>query len=137
MIIRNIIQSEVFYTIKNVKWALFERNNCYATVAGNIPGLGKSKKKGKQMGPVVEKVVLPVETDARKLVKYVCGSNINKEGHDIELKDDSEYPEWLWKLNIGKPKTLQEMDPETLEYWRKVRKMAKKRNNELARLRKF
>lgn len=53
------------------------------------------------MGPVIEKVVLPVETDPKVLVTFVCGSNINKEGKDIELKEDTEYPEWLWKLNTG------------------------------------
>lgn len=123
--------------IKNMKWASYGSRSSYATVAGNIQGLGKSKKKGKQMGPVVEKVVLPVETDTKLLVKFVCGSNINKEGKDIELKDDSEYPEWLWKLNTGKPKPIEEVDPGTLEYWRRVRKMGMKRSNELARLRKF
>lgn len=44
---------------------------------------------------------MPVETDAKKLVNFVCGSNILKEGQDIELKPDSEYPDWLWNLNIG------------------------------------
>lgn len=63
--------------------------------------LGKSKKKVAKGGPVVEKSELPVETDAKKLVKFVCGSNILKEGKDVELKPDSEYPEWLWNLNLG------------------------------------
>lgn len=81
---------------------LIDQNIFFFYVAGNIQSLGKAKKKGKQMGPVVEKVVLPVETDAKMLVKFVCGSNINKEGKDIELKEDKEYPEWLWKLNTGK-----------------------------------
>lgn len=64
--------------------------------------LGKSKKKlGGKGGPILEKTELPVETDAQKLVKFVCGSNILKEGQDIELKPNSEYPDWLWKLNIG------------------------------------
>jgi large subunit ribosomal protein L54 len=63
--------------------------------------LGKSKKKMGKGGPVLEKFEIPVETDANKLVKFVCGSNILKEGQDVELKPDSEYPDWLWKLNIG------------------------------------
>lgn len=42
----------------------------------------KKKKVGK-LGPIAEKIVLPVETDASKLVKYVCGSNIYKTGEDI------------------------------------------------------
>lgn len=64
--------------------------------------LGKTKKKaGGKGGPVLEKSELPVETDAKKLISFVCGSNTLKEGHDVELKPDSEYPDWLWKLNIG------------------------------------
>lgn len=63
---------------------------------------GKAKKKLAKVGAIVEKKVLPVETDAHKLVKFVCGSNIKKEGEDIVLKPDSEYPDWLWKLNTGK-----------------------------------
>ena len=50
----------------------------------------------------MERRVLPVETDPEKLVNYVCGSNIMKEGENIKLQPDSEYPEWLWDLNIGK-----------------------------------
>lgn len=64
--------------------------------------MGKSKKKLGKGGPVLEKYELPVETDAKKLVKFVCGSNILKEGQDIELKPDSEYPDWLWNLNISR-----------------------------------
>ncbi|XP_044735437.1 39S ribosomal protein L54, mitochondrial [Chrysoperla carnea] len=97
----------------------------------------KGKKKLGKLGPMVEKKVLPVETDPNKLVNFVCGSNIFKEGKDIELKPDSEYPEWLWKLNIGKPLTLDELDPETKQYWRKLRKMGLKRNNQLAKVKKL
>lgn len=50
----------------------------------------------------MEKVKLPVETDAKRLVTHLCGSNLLAEGgEDIELKPDSEYPEWLWNLHIG------------------------------------
>lgn len=45
---------------------------------------------------------LPVETDAKRLVTHLCGSNLLAEGgQDIELKPDNEYPEWLWNLHIG------------------------------------
>lgn len=67
-------------------------------------GLG-AKKAGKgaggKLGSVVQKIVLPVETDPVKLVNYVCGSNILKEGKDVELKPDSEYPDWLWSIRLG------------------------------------
>lgn len=42
-------------------------------------------KKGGKLGPVVEKKVMPVETDPQKLVNYVCGSNILTKGEDIKV----------------------------------------------------
>ncbi|EAT33961.1 AAEL013771-PB [Aedes aegypti] len=99
--------------------------------------LGSKKKKLGKLGPVVEKKEIPVETDANKLVNFVCGSNVLKTGEDIKLKPDSEYPEWLWSLHVGKPLTLDEMDPESKAYWRKLRRMALQRNNKLAKLKKF
>jgi len=68
--------------------------------AGGIASLGK-KKKFSKLGPVMEKKVIPVETDTQKLVNYVCGSNLLKEGEDVKLKPDDEYPDWLWTLRTG------------------------------------
>jgi len=68
--------------------------------AGGIASLGKKKKLSK-LGPVMEKKVIPVETDTQKLVNYVCGSNLLKEGEDVKLKPDDEYPDWLWTLRTG------------------------------------
>lgn len=50
----------------------------------SIAAAAKKKKLGK-LGPIAEKIVLPVETDAAKLVNYVCGSNILKTGEDIRV----------------------------------------------------
>ncbi|XP_073845185.1 mitochondrial ribosomal protein L54 [Musca autumnalis] len=100
------------------------------------PAAKKLKKLGK-LGPIMEKKVIPVETDANKLVNYVCGSNIYKTGEDIKLKPDSEYPDWLWTLNVDRIIPLEEMDPNTKQYWRRLRKMALRRNNQLAKLKKF
>lgn len=44
----------------------------------------KLKKLGK-LGPIMEKKEIPVETDANKLVNYVCGSNLMKKGEDIKV----------------------------------------------------
>ncbi|XP_066953726.1 large ribosomal subunit protein mL54 isoform X2 [Macrobrachium rosenbergii] len=95
-------------------------------------------KKGKgKLGPALEKVKLPVETDPQKLVGYVCGSNPIKENpEDIRLKDDSEYPEWLWSLRTGKPPPLEEMDPETKQYWRHLRTQVMRKNNILKKARR-
>ncbi|XP_026813790.1 39S ribosomal protein L54, mitochondrial [Rhopalosiphum maidis] len=111
-------------------------SNSYASPSGII-SLGKSKKKLGKGGPVLEKSEIPVETDAKKLINFVCGSNILKEGQDIEIKPNSEYPDWLWNLNIDGPKPLQELDPNTKQYWLRVRKLAMRRNNLLNKLKRF
>lgn len=118
--------------------------------------MAKKKKLGK-VGPVAEKKVIPVETDATKLVNYVCGSNIMKTGEDIkvrkgikslsgteysipiyfQIKPDSEYPDWLWELPLGGPKPLDELDPESKQYWRRLRRSALSRNNKMMKLKKF
>lgn len=72
---------------------------------------------------VSSKIQFPVEKDTNKLVMYVCGSNYLKEGEDIKLKPDSEYPDWLWTLPLT-PTKLEDMDPNTKQYWRKLRKLA-------------
>lgn len=89
-----------------------------------------------------------------------------KEGGEVELKDDSEYPDWLWTLNTGKwplkfcknlsdfnlqwvnvllvhfefvgpALPLDQMDPDTEEYWIKARQLSNKRSTSMMRLRKF
>ena len=102
-------------------------------VAGS---LGKMKKTLKGGGGT-EKKVLPVETDAFKLTKFVCGSNIYKEGQDVELKPDSEYPDWLWTIHIGPPIPLEELDPNTKAYWRRLRKHSLARSNKIRKTKKF
>lgn len=101
-----------------------------------LGGALKKKKMGK-VGTTVEKKILPVETDPAKLVEYCMGLNINKTGEDVKLKPDNEYPDWLWNVRTGPPPTLEEMDPNSKQYWRKIRKMGMRRNNKLHSLRKF
>lgn len=124
-----------------------------------IASLGKKKLKA---GPTLEKKKLPVETDPVKLVTHCCGLNIRKEGEEVKLRDDSEYPDWLWTLNTGKliclqvffskwvftngntntifvgpPKTLDELDPDTEEYWIRAKQISNKRSTRMLRLKKF
>ncbi|CAG9862104.1 unnamed protein product [Phyllotreta striolata] len=117
----------------------FPKKNYAKKDSASVSMLGGAlkKKKGGKLGPVVEKKVLPVETDPEKLVKFVCGSNIYKTGEDVAIKPDSEYPDWLWTLRTGPPPPLEELDPESLEYWKRVRRMAMRRNNQLAKLKRF
>ncbi len=80
---------------------------------------------------------MEVEEDPEKLLKYCCGANYYKEGPEVELKPDSEYPDWLWDLHIGPPKKLEELDPESPQYWRRLKKMDIKRQNKLSKYKKF
>ncbi|KOB67702.1 Mitochondrial ribosomal protein L54 [Operophtera brumata] len=99
-------------------------------------GLGKGKKKGGKLG-AVEKKEMPVEGDPERLVSFVCGSNIYTTGEDVPIKADSEYPEWLWALRTGGARPLAELDPDTKEYWLRVRAAGMRRNNKLRSMRKF
>ncbi|KAJ8670285.1 hypothetical protein QAD02_001544 [Eretmocerus hayati] len=100
--------------------------------------LGKTKKGVKGKGPSPQKKILPVEEDVERLLKYCCGTNILKEGgEDVLLKPKSEYPDWLWKINVGPPPKLEDLDPNTKAYWRKLRKEGMRRNNKLSKLKKF
>ncbi|KAJ8890364.1 hypothetical protein PR048_009872 [Dryococelus australis] len=102
-----------------------------------ISSFGKSKKKLGKLGPMVEKKVLPVETDPHKLVNFVCGSNLMKEGSDVPIKPDSEYPDWLWNLHTGKPLPLEELESDPKRYWRRLRKMALRKNSTMKKLNPF
>lgn len=100
--------------------------------------MAKGKKITKGKGPTAEKKVLPVEEDVNKLLKYCCGTNLLKEGgEDVELKPDSEYPDWLWSIRTGPPPKLEELDPNTKQYWRKLRSLGCRRDNKLKKLRKW
>jgi Mitochondrial ribosomal protein L37 len=56
---------------------------------------------------------------------------------NFQIKPDSEYPDWLWTVHTGPPKTLEELDPETKAYWRRLRTAACRRNNQLQKIKKF
>lgn len=84
----------------------------------------------KKVKPVRQKIEIPVEEDVNKLLNYVCGLNIYKDGEDVKLKPDSEYPEWLWNIRIEKLQ-LSDLDPNTKQYWRLIRKQALRRKNEM------
>lgn len=63
---------------------------------------------------------LDVEEDPHKLVNYCCGANYYKDGEEIKLKADEEYPDWIWKLRLNLPARLSDLDPKTKEYWERL-----------------
>jgi hypothetical protein len=64
-------------------------------------GGAKGGKGGK--GGAMQKAILDVEEDANKLVTEVCGLNYQLETDPVLIKPDSEYPDWLWTINVKRP----------------------------------
>uniref|UniRef100_H2ZFF4 Large ribosomal subunit protein mL54 n=1 Tax=Ciona savignyi TaxID=51511 RepID=H2ZFF4_CIOSA len=78
--------------------------------------IGSDSGRGTKMAKVVVETPKPIR-DTELLVTRCCGLNKYVEGEDPVLKPDEEYPDWLWTIHTGKPKTFLDMDPDTKEYW--------------------
>ena len=83
--------------------------------------------------------MLDVEKDPQKLVNFVCGANYMIEGgEEVPIKPDSEYPDWLFTMNVTRPgPPLEELDPDTIEYWLKVKHMETLKRNRIHKKRGF
>ncbi|KAM4575303.1 large ribosomal subunit protein mL54 [Fundulus diaphanus] len=96
---------------------------------------GYAKKvaaKGKGKGMIKEVLKGPeVCKDPIRLTSYAVGVNIYKQGEDPKLKPPEEYPEWLFQLNVAKAKKLHELEQDTWEYWKRLRKDNIWRHNRL------
>ena len=68
-----------------------------------------------------------METDPEKLVNFCCGANYQADTEPIELKPKSEYPEWLFSMNIKrpKPKSWEMEDKNTKAYFEACKEEAK------------
>ncbi|NWX80425.1 RM54 protein, partial [Alca torda] len=95
-----------------------------------VKSKGKNVPKEALQGP-------EVCTDPAMLATHAMGVNYFKEGPEVALKPDSEYPDWLFKIHLGPPKKLEELDPESMEYWRRLRKYNTWQRNRLKRGKKM
>ncbi|KAL7671677.1 hypothetical protein ACOME3_006575 [Neoechinorhynchus agilis] len=64
-----------------------------------------------------KKTKFPVEDDPHKLLMYCCGTDFLKNSNPVKLKDDSEYPEWLWSLNCSGGPTGDELNEQKIDYF--------------------
>uniref|UniRef100_A0A1I8AFP8 Large ribosomal subunit protein mL54 n=1 Tax=Steinernema glaseri TaxID=37863 RepID=A0A1I8AFP8_9BILA len=79
-----------------------------------------------------------VESDAEKLAKHVCVNYfIQGEEPGPAIQPDSEYPPWLFELNLQAPRPLEDLDPEKdgWTYWRALRKRQVEQARRIAKLR--
>ncbi|KFW11254.1 hypothetical protein N326_08641, partial [Eurypyga helias] len=101
-----------------------------ARVPAAVKSKGKNVPKEGLKGP-------EVCTDPTMLTTYAMGVNYFKEGPEVALKPDSEYPDWLFKIHLGPPKKLEELDPDSIEYWRRLRKYNTWQRNRLKKGKKL
>ncbi|CAB1314070.1 unnamed protein product [Coregonus sp. 'balchen'] len=108
---------------------------CMSNLLYRIPTCGYAKKvaaKGKGKGMVKDVLKGPeVCKDPVKLTSHAVGVNIFKQGDDPALKPPEEYPEWLFQLQLGPPKNIHELEPDSREYWKVLRKEHMLRFNRL------
>uniref|UniRef100_A0A023FNF0 Large ribosomal subunit protein mL54 n=1 Tax=Amblyomma cajennense TaxID=34607 RepID=A0A023FNF0_AMBCJ len=120
MLARSLQRINCSYSWQVLQWSS-TRTYAKKASAAAAAGLNIQTKKKK----------LPVETDPEKLVRFCCGSNILKEGQDVELGPDDAYPSWLWDLPLNGPPPLSEMDPNTAEYWESLHRRARLHQNKM------
>ncbi|XP_029989106.1 large ribosomal subunit protein mL54 isoform X2 [Sphaeramia orbicularis] len=113
---------------------------CQSSLLNQIQARGYAKKatKGKGKGMLKQELVGPeVCKDPVRLTTYAVGVNIYKQGEDPKLKPPEEYPEWLFNPKLRTPKKLHELEPDTWEYWKCLRKENIWRSNRLHKGKKF
>ncbi|XP_077514838.1 mitochondrial ribosomal protein L54 [Amblyomma americanum] len=120
MLVRSLQRINCSYSWHVLQWSS-TRSYAKKAIAAAAAGLNIQTKKKK----------LPVETDPEKLVRFCSGSNIFKEGQDVELGPDDAYPSWLWDLPLNGPPPLSEMDPNTTEYWESLHRRARLHQNKM------
>ncbi|KAJ8374657.1 hypothetical protein SKAU_G00052370 [Synaphobranchus kaupii] len=99
------------YTGHYINGIIYKIQACGYAKKATVKGKGKGMTKEALKGPDVCK-------DPVKLTTHAVGVNIFKQGQDPPLRPHEEYPEWLFQLNLGPPKKLPELDPESRQYWK-------------------
>ncbi|WKX90344.1 hypothetical protein Q1695_009296 [Nippostrongylus brasiliensis] len=78
-----------------------------------------------------------IEEDAEKLANYACINYfVQGEEPGPKLLPDSEYPSWLFELDLRPPRPLEDLDPEKdgWLYWRALRCRQIEQNRRIQKL---
>ncbi|CAI2309185.1 unnamed protein product [Caenorhabditis sp. 36 PRJEB53466] len=78
-----------------------------------------------------------VDQDAEKLATHVCiNAYLQGDEPGPKVLPDSEYPEWLFKLDLRPPREFEDLDPEKdgWLYWRSLRKRQIEQNRRIEKL---
>ncbi|XP_067271875.1 large ribosomal subunit protein mL54 [Pseudorasbora parva] len=125
----------VLHSLKKINFPVLNAYNELFVNAIFIQCRSYAKKpvmKGKGKGMVKEVLKGPeVCKDPEKLCTHAVGVNIFKQGEDPRIKPKEEYPEWLFQLDLGPPKKLNELEPDSWEYCKLLRKEHIWRHNKL------
>ena len=84
------------------------------------------------------RIQVTYSTDNTNFPTTCPGINYMKDGKDLDLKPDSEYPDWLWTLG-GPKKDFKDMSPEIdgVAYYRREKKIKLREKNLIRKQRKF
>ncbi len=81
--------------------------------------------------------IFDIETDTAKLATHCCGLNYKLEGEEVALKPESDYPDWLWTMNVKRPRPAShELEYGTMEYFETLKKEDQRRWRTLQQNRK-
>lgn len=115
-----VLKSSSMFKLFNNSKLIYNNSNCGISTSNTALAVAS---KGGGANPIGRKRFRrqPKSTDAEYLVSHVSGSCYFETGEDVKIKDDSQYPDWIWKLDLGKPKQPSELEFGTKEYWEAVK----------------
>lgn len=65
-------------------------------------------------------MVAMLQLCSSNLIVFLIAVLLGQDGADVPLKDDSEYPDWIWTMRLDKQPKATDMEPGTREYWQQL-----------------
>ena len=67
----------------------------------------------------------------------LLGVSYLKDDNGAVSQADNEYPDWLWQLNKHKQTIMEEFDPHSQTYRKRLRKRQRREENERRKMKRF